>query len=289
MFFYYFNPLFQYYLNVNHFEFRKHFYFCSMKETIIQLAKEFETTDFINGDPSWFMHQVEGELNKEALAFVASCFSYGSRKQFLPKIQSLLDASKGNFHKWIKEGIFRKHIANNDDCFYRLYTNRMVLQLLNKLQLCYEQHGSMKQMIKNLAEKDQNKHKNKTIDAENGGKIPAISALEVITDWFQGNIVPKNTASSCKRLCMFLRWMVRTNSPVDLGLWSDIIDRRTLIMPLDTHVMQQANRLALINTKTTSMATALKLTKEVAKIFPEDPLKADFALFGYGVNSGGNQ
>ncbi len=251
----------------------KQFKFAHMKETIKQLAEEYETADFINGDPSWFMHQVDGELNQEALAFVASCFSYGNRKQFLPKIQSLLDASKGEFHQWIKEGLFRKHIANNDDCFYRLYSNRMVLQVLNRLKECYEQFGSMKQMI--------------VKEVGNCDEISAISALEVITNWFQGNIVPKNTASSCKRLCMFLRWMVRTDSPIDLGIWSDIIDRTTLIMPLDTHVMQQANRLGLIQTKTTSMATALKLTKEVAKIFPEDPLKADFALFGFGVNSEG--
>lgn len=216
------------------------------------------------------MHQVEGELNKEAIAFVASCFSYGSRKQFLPKIQSLLDASEGNFHHWIKEGLFRNFIPADDICFYRLYTNNMVLQLLSRLQDCYLQHGSLKQMI------------------GNGKTNSAFHALEMLTEWFQGNIVPKNTSSSCKRLCMFLRWMVRKDSPVDIGIWSDIIDRSTLIMPLDTHVMQQANRLGLIKTKTTSMATALKLTKEVAKIFPDDPLKADFALFGYGVNSGGN-
>lgn len=241
-----------------------------MKDTIIQLAREYEQADFIIGDPSWFMHQVEGELNKEAIAFVASCFSYGSRKQFLPKIQSLLDASEGNFYHWIKEGLFRNFITADDNCFYRLYTNNMVLQLLSRLQDCYLQHGSLKQMI------------------GNGKTNSAFHALEMLTEWFQGNIVPKNTSSSCKRLCMFLRWMVRKDSPVDIGIWSDIIDRSTLIMPLDTHVMQQANRLGLIKTKTTSMATALKLTKEVAKIFPDDPLKADFALFGYGVNSGGN-
>ena len=83
---------------------------------------------------------------------------------------------------------------------------------------------------------------------------------------------------------MFLRWMVRSDSPVDLGLWSEIIDKRTLIMPLDTHVIQEANRLGLITTKSTSMKAANKLTAIMLDIFPEDPLKGDFALFGYGVN-----
>jgi len=84
---------------------------------------------------------------------------------------------------------------------------------------------------------------------------------------------------------MFLRWMVRKESPVDLGLWNDIIDQQTLIIPLDTHVIQEANRLGLIKTKSTSMKVACELTEKLRKIFPEDPLKGDFALFGYGINN----
>ena len=78
--------------------------------------------------------------------------------------------------------------------------------------------------------------------------------------------------------------MVRTNSPVDLGLWSELIDQRSLIIPLDTHVIQQSLQLGLITSKTASMSVARKLTDKLLEIFPNDPLKADFALFGYGVN-----
>lgn len=238
-----------------------------MRTVLSSLAKQFETADFINGDPSWFMHQVSGEQNQETMAFIASCFSYGSRKQFMPKIQTLLGHSGGEVFEWVKSGRYRDIIPQDDSCFYRLYTNRMVLDLLDRLSSCCNDLGGLKELMK--------RDKVST----------AFDALGVLTRTFGGKIVPKNTASSCKRLCMFLRWMVRKDSPVDLGLWSDIIDRRTLIMPLDTHVMQQANRLQLIDTKTTSMSTAIKLTKKVARIFPNDPLKADFALFGYGVNN----
>ena len=83
---------------------------------------------------------------------------------------------------------------------------------------------------------------------------------------------------------MFLRWMVRSDSPVDLGLWADLIDRRSLIMPLDTHVVQEAQRMGLLNSRTASMSTARRLTDVMLEIFPEDPLKGDFALFGLGVD-----
>ena len=84
---------------------------------------------------------------------------------------------------------------------------------------------------------------------------------------------------------MFLRWMVRDNSPVDLGLWNDIIDKRTLIIPMDTHVVQEAMRLGLLKSKSTSMSNAMKLSNRLRDIFPEDPLKGDFALFGLGVDT----
>lgn len=80
-----------------------------------------------------------------------------------------------------------------------------------------------------------------------------------------------------------MRWMVRDNSPVDLGLWSDLVDRRTLIIPMDTHVISTAAGLGLITSKSATMSAAIRLTKVLREAFPTDPLKADFALFGAGI------
>lgn len=82
---------------------------------------------------------------------------------------------------------------------------------------------------------------------------------------------------------MFLRWMVRNDSCVDIGLWSGFISKETLVIPLDTHVLSQAKKLGLINSKVASMSAAVKLTEKMKRVFPADPLKADFALFGNGV------
>ena len=115
-----------------------------------------------------------------------------------------------------------------------------------------------------------------------------LDAIKAITNWFsnykENKLIPIDTTSACKRICMFLRWMVRDNSPVDLGLWSDFLDKRTLIIPMDTHVVKEAIALKLIDSPSTSMANAIKLTKQLSNTFPDDPLKGDFALFGYGVN-----
>lgn len=229
-------------------------------DTIKKLALHYESANFLVGDPSWFMHQVEGEWNQELTAFLASTLSFGSRKQFLPKIQLLLD----NIHF----DNFQFAISNSPSCFYRMYTCGDMFYFLNRLKELLQEYGSLKEFV-----------------SKGRNNIDAIDALEAITSWFTGcKPIPKDTSSSCKRLCMFLRWMVRDNSPVDLGVWNDIIDKRTLIIPLDTHVMQQANRLGLSNSMTSSMSNARKITQKLLKIFPDDPLKGDFALFGYGVD-----
>ena len=249
----------------------------SLQNRLLTLANKYETSSFLNGDPSWFMHQVIGKRNQETIAFIASCLSYGSRQVFLPRIQYLLDCSRSEPYEWIRTGRYTLDIPNDDQCFYRLYTNTMMHHLFYALQTMYEEYGDMENYIRCYAKL--NKEKPQT---------DAIIAIEAICDYFLKHeaigIVPKSTKSSCKRVCMFLRWMVRTDSPVDLGIWSDLIDQRSLIIPLDTHVIQQSLQLGLITSKTASMSVARKLTDKLLEIFPNDPLKADFALFGYGVN-----
>lgn len=249
----------------------------SLRKRLLTLANKYETTSFLNGDPSWFMHQVIGKRNQETIAFIASCLSYGSRQVFLPRIQYLLDCSRSEPYEWIRTGRYALDIPDNDQCFYRLYTNAMIRNLLHTLQTMYKEYGDMENYIRNYANLNNEKP-----------QTDAIIAIEAICDYFLKHeaigIVPKSTTSSCKRVCMFLRWMVRKDSPIDLGIWSDFIHQRSLIIPLDTHVIQQSLQLGFITSKTASMSVARKLTDKLLEFFPDDPLKADFALFGYGVN-----
>ncbi|MBP5752923.1 MAG: DUF2400 family protein [Treponema sp.] len=103
------------------------------------------------------------------------------------------------------------------------------------------------------------------------------------------SIIPHGKDSANKRLNMFLRWMVRDNSPVDLGLWK-WYKKTDLLIPMDTHVIQTAVQFNLLE-KTSSakmpapiMKNAIRLTDQLKEAFPDDPVKGDFALFGLGVN-----
>lgn len=242
---------------------------------LIRYAEQYETAEFLNGDPSWFMHQVSGNENQEAMAFIAASLSYGSRQQFIKKIQIILDWADGDVDGWVRKGSFSRHLKSGDtSCFYRLYTCDTMHRFLSTYQRLMLEHGTLGEYVGTWEEGKR----------ERSG----LSAVAAICRYFSSHdisvIIPKDTQSACKRVCMFLRWMVRSGSPVDLGLWSDFIDRKTLIIPLDTHVLQQSVRFGLMNSKTASMSSARRLTAVLAEIFPDDPLKGDFALFGLGVN-----
>jgi len=233
------------------------------------LAQRYETRDFIDGDPSWYMHQMHDDANREAMAFLASCFSYGSRKQFMSKLDLILSWAQHDICNWIASGAYEHHFAIDDNSsFYRLNSHGSVRVFLDSYRLLMDHYGSLGAYVRQHA-------------------CDGISAIGAITAYFDkhgsGGLVPKNTQSACKRICMFLRWMVRHSSPVDLGLWSAFVDRRTLIMPLDTHVLSQSVALGLLSCSSASMAAACRLTASMREVFPDDPLLGDFALFGYGI------
>lgn len=237
---------------------------------LVEYARRYETAEFLQGDPSWFMHQVCGIANQEDMAFIASVLSYGSRKQFLPKIQQILDWSNGEVHQWILSREYHTRFRQDDNsAFYRLYSHALMGRFFDAYEKLLSRHSTLGNFVQQHA-------------------TDASQALEVICRYFSSfdvsPIIPHDSRSACKRLCMFMRWMVRSNSPVDLGLWSQFIDCRSLIIPLDTHVLAQAKRLGLLKSQSPSMHTAIQLTQTLKEIFPHDPLLGDFALFGYGVN-----
>ena len=236
-----------------------------------KFAALYETPAFLEGDPSWFMHHVEGDANREATAFVASCLSFGSRKLFMEKIRHIVDCAGGDVDAWVRNGRYACTFSPGcRDCFYRFFARGDMCEFLDAYRRLMTVHGTL----------------GRYVQAESGGDRH--EAVKAVCRWFGpaccAPVVPKDATSACKRVCMFLRWMVRDSSPVDLGLWSGFIDRRTLVMPLDTHVVRQAMRLGLLGSPSASMSAARRLTAALAEVFPDDPLRGDFALFGYGVN-----
>ena len=247
-----------------------------LKTLLLQYADRYETAGFISGDPSWFMHQVTGQHNRETMAFVASCSSYGSRKQFLPKIQYLLDCSGGDFHEWVSMGEYERDIPATNQCFYRLYSYEKMNAFLRMLRQLLNEYGSLGDFAA------------WSVEHCHDGSSDVLAILDAISNYFWSRgltgIVPKPRTSLCKRPVMFLRWMVRDGSPVDLGLWTSFVDKRNLYIPMDTHVFQMSQRLGLIRQNSASWKSVEMLRNKMLEVFPDDPSRGDFALFGYDVS-----
>lgn len=244
----------------------------AVAELLRTCADRYEKASFLDGDPSQFMHRVCGAANMEATAFVASCLSFGARSQFLPRIQWLVDCAGGDMDRWIRTGAFERDVPSDARrCFYRFFTFATMNAFFREYRSLMSEHGTLGDFVRK----------------ECGGD--AIKAVSAICSRFGGcsecPVIPKDARSACKRVCMFLRWMVRDGSPVDLGLWSGFVDKRTLVVPLDTHVVQEACRLGLLKSRVASMSAAKRLTSALAEVFPDDPCRGDFALFGIGIDA----
>ena len=251
-----------------------------MKELLLQRADWYENTEhFPRPDPSELL-KVSGKRNQEATAFVAACLSFGKVEQFKPKIEQLIEWAKdsGGMDPWIRSGAFeraleRKVRADAGGCFYRFVTYVNLHAFLRKYRQIMDDHRTLGEYVRRNG------------DETGLGAVKAICAAFADSD--VGYLVPANASSACKRICLFLRWMVR-EPPIDLGLWKDFIRRESLIMPLDAHVLKQARELKLLKKEPATMATARKLTAIMSKVFPGDPLRGDFALYGLGRSENSN-
>ena len=235
-----------------------------------EYAARYETEAFIEGDPSWFMHQVAGDDNREWMAFLAAGLSYGRREQFMQKTSLILRSCGGDVCSWLRSKGYEALFGKDDRrCFYRLHTCGDLYALCESCRRVLDDYGTLGGMLRAY------------------GVHTGAEAVQRICAAFlslgSGGVVPKDSTSSCKRLAMFLRWMVRRHSPVDLGLWT-FLSPATLIMPLDTHVLRMSRHLGLLQSGTATMSSAVRLTLALNEVFEGDPVKGDYALFGYGVN-----
>ena len=266
-----------------------------LSKKLIELACKYESADFLKKDPSQFMHRYSDERTAEAVAFIAANLAFGRRDQILSHVEAILEAASPSPVDWILSKKYEDFFPENEISFYRMYTNTDMRLFFDGLRSILEENATIGEFFKRKWKVGSDgKPQNKTTDYTDGtdekkcrGKSDnKIFLHQVIAESFSEKcaLLPHSKDSAAKKVNMLLRWLVRDNSPVDLGFWT-WFDKKDLLMPLDTHVMQQSNELGLINSKSANLRTAIELTKKVAEVFPGDPVKADFALFGLGVNS----
>lgn len=238
-----------------------------LKSQLIKWASEYETPEFITSDPVQIPRRYLGhKCNTEISAFITAWIAWGSRSQIIKKAD-FIDRKilQEQPLQYILSKYWEKYRGDTGK-IYRTFSYNDFCDLCARFFDVYTLYPDMEQAI--IAE---------------GAKYKERGHLRALQSLF-GNTkgIPEKENAACKRLCLFLRWVCRGGC-VDFGLWS-CVKPENLIIPLDTHVHKQAIRLGITTRKTADILAAIEITDYFVDIFPGDPCRGDFALFGYGVN-----
>ena len=220
-------------------------------------AEEYHCSDFIAADPVQFPHRYTVKEDIEISGLLTAVLSFGNRIQILKKADEL-DRIMGHVPlTYVLSGKWRDDFPESDGrSFYRMLSYADVRGYFEKLYRVYAAGKTLEDALKEYK----------------GIPMQQLCSFLGVSD-----------RSPQKKLNMFLRWMIRTGSPVDFGIWSTM-SASPLVIPLDTHVCRVASQLGLTESASFSLNNAKKITAALEKVFPGDPCLGDFALFGYGVN-----
>lgn len=226
---------------------------------------------FIKDDPISIPHRFSRKQDIEISGFFAAIFAWGLRKTIINKCNALLDLMDNAPYDFIQN-----HQAQDlkpfEDFKHRTFNGTDALYFIAFLQNHYQQNESLESAF----------------DAPSKNMKDRLSNFRKY--FFELPYAPKRTGkhianpdrnATCKRLNMFLRWMVRKDD-VDLGIWKNI-STAELMMPLDVHVERSARKLGMIGGKQRNWNMVEQLTEQLRKLDATDPVKYDFALFGMGL------
>ena len=213
---------------------------------------------------------VASQYQDESIALICALFGYGNAGlivQFLKSLDfSLLDASEAQIQKALSSHYYR--FQKNEDVsalFIALKRLRSVESIENIFYTAYKKEENILDGLWHFIETLQSVYPRQTRGYS-----------------FLVGSIPKKvlSAGTYKRYMMYLRWMVRKDA-LDMGLWSKI-DKKDLLMPLDTHTFQVSRRLGLLKRKTYDMKASIELTDTLRTFDQDDPIKYDFALYRLG-------
>lgn len=244
------------------------------KTLLRALAKKYETKNFLNGDPSYILHEYKTVRDTETASFIMALLSFGKREQFLKKANVVFLLMNGEPFRWIKSGAWKNDFPSGKKKFYRFFSFDDMRDVFFALEKIFETEKSFGAAVKKKYEHTRKKENRKTV-----------LLAPLIAEFFPHcKMISHAKNSPMKRLNLFAKWMVRTPSCVDAGLWK-WYPKSALIIPLDTHVLSEAKKLHLLGEKrAANLQTALTLTKSLQRVWKDDPCKGDFALFGFGVD-----
>ena len=242
------------------------------KKALERLYTLYNKREFVHPDPLEFLYNYPNKRDREIVGLIASSLAYGRVAQILKSTAFVLDKLGSSPYAFITGSSDKKILSAVPNFKHRFHTESDITSLILGIKGALKRHGSLEAcFLKGLANKE---GCNSALsffvgDISHGRNVSMISSPE--------------KGSACKRLNLFLRWMVR-HDDVDPGGW-DKVSPSELIVPLDTHMHKIGILLQATKRKQANMATAVEITDAFREISPQDPVKYDFALTRFGIRS----
>lgn len=257
----------------------------NLHDFLWQKVKQYNTKAFIHNDPICIPHAFTAKADIEIAGLFAALFAWGNRKAIIQAASTLLAIMQNQPYQFIMQWPHATETAKTklQSFVYRTCNSTDVLYLIEFL---HHHYSSLQQPSLETA------FAPNTYTAEQTTELALNTFYKNLFDFALPEATPQRTRkhiaapvkkSACKRLNMYLRWMVRSDcNGVDFGLWKNIQPHQ-LVMPLDVHVVGVATRLGLLSKKPPSWQAAVHLTQYLKQLSPTDPVVFDYAFFGLGV------
>ena len=242
------------------------------KKVFEELYARFNRREFVHPDPLEFLYEYDDPGDREIVGLVASCLAYGRVKQILASVRKVL-SRMGKPSVFVRQADAGELRTAFKGFKHRFTTGAEIAALLYGTGRLLDEYGSLERCFA------------AGLSASDLTTVPALSAFVdrlCKAASLKSHLVPHpSSGSACKRLHLFLRWMVRRDE-VDPGGWTSVRPSR-LVVPVDTHMHRICLGLGLTRRKQADVVAALEVTAAFRKIAPQDPVKYDFAITRLGI------
>jgi uncharacterized protein (TIGR02757 family) len=249
----------------------------NLKKFLDSKVDFYNQPSFIAADPICVPHFFTKKQDIEIAGFFAAIFAWGNRTTIINKSKELLALMDNAPHQFILQHQ-KKDLQKLEGFKHRTFNTTDLLYCINFFKHHYTKNNSLENAFTQWMHK-----KDSTVENGLNGFYHYFFSLPHIPERTRKHIASPEKNSGCKRLNMFLRWMVRNdNTGVDFGIWKNILPAQ-LVIPVDVHVARVAQHFNLLQCTQTDWQAAIELTEYLRTLDAKDPVKYDFALFSLGV------
>lgn len=240
------------------------------------IVERYERFDFIDEDPISIPHGFDDPADREVIGLFSALLAWGRRDLLLRKLEELCERMRFRPFEFVLGFDAGRDSSALRGFVHRTFSSDDAVWLCIALREVLRQHGSIENLFSSFLD---------PVSPEIGLGIEGMSSTLLrshpeMPQRMRKHLARPSTGSACKRLCLYLRWMVRPG-PVDLGVWT-AIDKRLLLLPIDVHSGRQARAIGLLERKANDWRAVQELTRACRQLDPDDPTRYDFAFFGTG-------